>query len=116
MGYIEPWGKDAPIDEPPAIEQKVLSPLGVIAEKAIYLHHNFITHISGPRSHYRPSSSHYMLDAIHAYGFTVGYIMGCDRLLRENGDPWLYRTTLEDGKLFKWDEPAQKTPRNTAPH
>jgi len=106
IGYVEPWGKDAPVDLPPAIEKKILSPLGVIAEKAIYLHHNFITHISGPRSHFRPSSSHYMLDAIRAYGFTAGYIMGCDRLLRENGDPWIYRTKIVDGKLYKWEPPA----------
>lgn len=108
MGYVEPWGKDAGLNiqsfKPP-IPRKKLSPMALIAEQVILFHHHVVTHIDDARSHYRPSSSTYMLEAIRQYGFIKGYIMGCDRLLRENGDPWLYRTKVVDDKLFKWDPP-----------
>jgi putative component of membrane protein insertase Oxa1/YidC/SpoIIIJ protein YidD len=105
IGYVEPWGKDAPLPPPPAREERTYTPLAILARQAIALHQNHVTHISGPRSHFRPSSSQYMLEAIHSYGFTLGYLMGCDRLLRENGDPWLYRTKCYDGLHYKWDPP-----------
>ncbi|NGX39486.1 MAG: putative membrane protein insertion efficiency factor [Chlamydiae bacterium] len=108
IGYIEPWGRDARISasrpqktSPP----RKLSPMGRLSEQVILFHHNVLTHISGPRSHYRPTSSQYMLEAIRQHGFMKGYIMGCDRLLRENGDPWHYRTKEIKGKLYKWDPP-----------
>jgi hypothetical protein len=46
-----------------------------------------------------------MLLAIRKHGFFKGYIMGCDRLLRENSDPWVYRTTLINNKIWKTDPP-----------
>ena len=105
VGYVEPWGKDAHLDS--KIEQNApprkISLMGRGAEQAISFHHNVLTHICGPRSSYRPSSSHYMLDAIRHYGFVKGYLMGCDRLLRENGEPWHYRIRKMEGKYFKWD-------------
>lgn len=109
VGYVEPWGKDAalvkksPKEEAPL--KSSLSPLGYLATKAILFHQTVITQIDGPRSHFRPSSSQYMKLAIQKYGFLKGYIMGCDRLLRENEDPWVYRLTLEGDRLFKWDPP-----------
>ena len=106
VGYVEPWGKDAHLKvATPTPPKKKLSPMARIAEKTILFHHNVLTHISGPRSHFRPTSSQYMLDAIRQYGFMKGYIMGCDRLLRENADPWVYRTTLIKENLYKWDPP-----------
>lgn len=107
MGYVEPWGKDAQISATaPKEETKAgLSPLAKVAEQCILFHHRVLTHIDGPRSHYRPSSSSYMLEAIYQHGFFMGYILGCDRLLRENSDPWHYRTKLMDGQLYKWDPP-----------
>lgn len=108
IGYVEPWGKNAGLSyqqETKINEESKLSPLGWLATQAILFHQNVITHIDGPRSHFRPSSSQYMKLAIKKYGFFKGFIMGCDRLLRENEDPWIYRTTLCDGKLYKWDEP-----------
>lgn len=109
MGYIEPWGKDEKLfqktDNKP---RKNLSPMAKVAEQVILFHHNVVTHISGPRSHFRPSSSTYMLQAIREFGFIKGYIMGCDRLLRENGEGWVYRTKMVDGQLFKWDSPLEK--------
>jgi putative component of membrane protein insertase Oxa1/YidC/SpoIIIJ protein YidD len=108
VGYVEPWGKDSGlryIPQESAPEQKPLSPLGYLATQVIRFHQNVISQIDGPRSHYRPSSSQYMQEAIHKYGFFKGFIMGCDRLLRENDDPWLYRTTLYEGRLYKADAP-----------
>lgn len=31
--------------------------------------------------------------------------MGCNRLLRENKAPWVYRQIEVDGKLIKYDPP-----------
>lgn len=110
LGYVEPWGKDAGLTVPTTAQQTPpihLSPLGKVAEALILFHHKVITHIDGPRSHYRPSSSTYMLEAIRANGFLKGYVMGCDRLLRENGDAWVYRKKVFDGKLYKWDPPPK---------
>lgn len=108
IGYVEPWSKDAEFffEEPTAPASLALSPIAKIAEKVILFHKSSLTHISGPRSHFRPSSSGYMLEAIRKYGFLRGYFMGCDRLMRENRDPWVYRTTVEDGKLFKSEPPS----------
>jgi hypothetical protein len=44
-----------------------------------------------------------MHQAMHNYGFLKGFIMGCDRLLRENDEEWVYRTIQIDGKIFKYD-------------
>lgn len=109
VGYVEPWGPGAELvtqtyTAPSAPAR--LSPFGKMAETAILFHQNVLTHISGPRSSYRPTSSQYMLEAIRSYGFWKGYVLGCDRLLRENGDPWVYRSKLINGKLYKWDSPA----------
>jgi hypothetical protein len=50
------------------------------------------------------SSSQYTLDAMKKYGFLKGFTMGCDRLMRENDDPWVYRKTVDSiGHPMKWD-------------
>jgi putative component of membrane protein insertase Oxa1/YidC/SpoIIIJ protein YidD len=70
----------------------------------ISFHQRVITQIDGPRSHFRPSSSQYTLDAIEKYGLFKGFIRGCDRLLRENEEAWIYPERLnEHGELYKWD-------------
>ncbi len=106
-GYYEPWGKNADLITHTKQETPLpqLSPLGWIAEKTILFHQNVLTQVDGPRSHFRPTSSRYMLLAIRRHGFAKGFIMGCDRLLRENDEEWVYRTRLIDGKLYKWDPP-----------
>lgn len=106
-GYHEPWGKDADLryrhsHRPPT---EILSPLGETMKKLIWFHQNIISPVDGPRSHYKPSSSTYMMQAIRKHGFFKGYIMGCDRLLRENDDSWHYRTSVIDGKVWKIDPP-----------
>lgn len=106
-GYYLPWGKDADLCSlpPSLLTSEPLSPLGEAMEKLIWFHQNIISPVDGPRSHYKPSSSNYMLQAIQKHGFFKGYIMGCDRLLRENEEAWVYRTTIIDGKVWKVDTP-----------
>jgi uncharacterized protein len=106
-GYFEPWGKDADLKWGPSPQNQEihLSLMAHAMEKVIWFHQNIISTVDGPRSHYKPSSSNYMLQAIQKHGFLKGYIMGCDRLLRENSDPWIYRTAIIDNKIWKTDPP-----------
>lgn len=106
-GYHLPWGKDAKLAQVasshPEKEEEAYS-LGVrVAEKVISFHQNVISPVDGPRSSFRPSSSAYMKQAMQIHGFWRGFLMGCDRLMRENGDPWVYRTVQSEGHLFKYD-------------
>lgn len=105
----DPWGKDADLttirlsqrSSPTACQTPIFGHLG---EKLIKFHQDVISPADGPRSNFRPSSSQYMLDSIRKYGFFKGFPMGCDRLMRENDDPWVYRTAPnENGELMKWD-------------
>lgn len=106
FSFGNPWGKDADLARcTPPIEKKepssILARLGV---KAIRFHQEVISPADGPRSHFIPSSSQYTLDAMNKYGFFVGFAMGCDRLMRENNDEWVYRKTRDGaGHLMKWD-------------
>lgn len=106
-GYYEPWGKDASLRVPETEEAKPdapkLSLMARFAEQVILFHQNVLTQADGPRSHFRPTSSRYMLLAIRRHGFVQGFIMGCDRLLRENEEEWVYRTVEIDGKTYKHD-------------
>lgn len=78
--------------------------MGQVAEVLIGFHQSVITPIDGPRSHYLPSSSQYTLDAMRKYGFFIGFTMGCDRLMRENEDPWVYpKITDIHGYTVKYD-------------
>lgn len=106
-GYYEPWGTDSDL-RIPSTQQKNeihLSPPAQAMEKLIWFHQNIISPVDGPRSHFKPSSSTYMKMAIRKHGFLKGYLMGCDRLLRENSDAWLYRTAVIDEKIWKIDYP-----------
>ena len=101
---FHPWGKDSDLCTPiKHAEKKQNTFLEKSAQGFIYIHQNFITHIDGPRSSYFPSSSSYMKEAIERYGFLRGYLMGCDRLLRENKEKWIYMTIEIDGELCKYD-------------
>jgi uncharacterized protein len=113
-----PWGKDADLafssafdaldenlaDGSPLTEICTTPLLGKFAEAMIAFHQKVISPADGPRSHYIPSSSQYTLEAMRHYGFFKGYLMGCDRLMRENSDPWVYRTTRDGaGHVIKYD-------------
>lgn len=106
VGYIEPWGKDSTLIS----KKNLIPPLPAsqsfftkIAEQVILFHQNVISPVDGPRSHFRPTSSRYMLLAMKRHGFIKGFVMGCDRLLREDKEEWVYRTIVIDGETFKWD-------------
>jgi putative component of membrane protein insertase Oxa1/YidC/SpoIIIJ protein YidD len=107
-GFYEPWGKNTdlayiPEDSPRPAPRRSLAVR--TAEHIILFHQNVLSPVDGPRSHFRPSSSSYMMLAMQKHGFFKGFIMGCDRLMRENSDEWVYRKIEEDGKLFKYDPP-----------
>ena len=104
-GYHEPWGKDADLKKHNISSPENIShSLGVaVARQIINFHQQVISPVDGPRSHFRPSSSSYMMQAMQKHGFFQGFLMGCDRLMRENSDAWVYRKIEEDGKLFKHD-------------
>ena len=104
--YADPWGKDAELAFPR--ETRTWAPcsnLGVnLSERLIAFHQEVISPADGPRSHYVPSSSQYTLEAIRKYGFLKGWAYGCDRLMRENNERWVYREVIgPNGKLMKWD-------------
>ena len=106
--YTEPWGKDAQLvhfqkEAPKPSQSKFRSPGQLVAEQVIRFHQTVITDVDGPRSHFRPTSSKYALDAIRKYGFLEGYLLGCDRLLRENPEHWVYRTKNIGNEVVKWD-------------
>lgn len=101
-----PWGKDAQLVKKKVIEEPKTK-CGLIeslAVSAIWFHKKVISPADGPRSHFRPNSSQYAIDAIERYGFWHGFLLGCDRLMRENPEPWIYRTLLvENHWVTKWD-------------
>lgn len=103
MGFVEPWGKDASLKVRKKQESTKDPIMTKVAEKVILFHQNVISPVDGPRSHFRPTSSRYMLLSIKKHGFLKGYLKGCDRLLRENSDDWVYRTIIVDGKAYKYD-------------
>src|SRR5476651_2271432 len=101
--YQEPWGKDSDLKNSP-VKEAAHNSIGTrIAGLVIDFHQKVISPVDGPRSHFRPSSSQYMRQAMFNYGFFKGYIMGCDRLLRENSEEWVYRTVEENGSTYKYD-------------
>lgn len=103
FGSIAPWGKDSELAYLP--KDITREPIRrTIGDYLIEFHRNVISPADGPRSNFTPTSSHYTLNAMRKYGFFTGFYMGCDRLMRENKDPWVYRKALDgEGKLRKWD-------------
>ncbi len=111
-GSADPWGKDAdlavkisPCQARCAETKHCRTPvLGQFAELMISFHQDVISPCDGPRSHFLPSSSQYALEALRKHGFFMGVMMGCDRLMRENDDPWVYPKGLNGGgQLMKLD-------------
>lgn len=94
----EPWGRDAELLFPISnicIQEKKEPFLEKFGTAAIRFHQEVISPADGPRSHFIPSSSQYTLDAIRKYGFFSGVMRGCDRLMRENDEEWIYRKVLD---------------------
>jgi len=106
IGYHKPWGKGERLAQPIKPKSSKKKPLTVperLAKTVILFHQQVLSPTDGPRSHYRPSSSEYMKQAIERHGFMMGYLMGCDRLLRENKDRWVYKSTLYCDSEYKYD-------------
>ena len=68
----------------------------------------YISPIDGPRSSFYPTSSQYTLEAIQKHGVLTGIAMGCDRLMRENGELWVYARTIKYGVERKLDPVREK--------
>lgn len=102
--FCEPWGRDSNlrIEQEPAVSRKPGTAVR-IANAVIRFHQTVINPVDGPRSHFRPTSSRYMQLAMQRYGFLKGFVMGCDRLLRENDEEWVYNMVEIDGQTFKYD-------------
>jgi putative component of membrane protein insertase Oxa1/YidC/SpoIIIJ protein YidD len=110
----EPWGKDASL-------AKITAPkrVGLSSSPSLYLiyfHQQVLSEADGPRSHYVPSSSEYARQAIVLWGTGMGFVLGCDRLLRENNDPWLYRTRQLRSGNFKSDPVPRPPARAVSGH
>ncbi len=104
LAAVEPWGQDADMvsEKPP----ETIHHDSVGFNTIITFHQRIVSPADGPRSHFYPSSSQYMRLAIRKYGFFTGFCMGCDRLMRENSDPWFYSfVQTKDGQLLKLDPP-----------
>lgn len=105
-GFTTPWGKDSEmykqIDDYKS-PKKNNSYLHYLFENIILFHQNILSPVDGPRSHFRPTSARYMFLSLRRHGFCKGYIKGCDRLLRENKDPWVYRFIVINNKRYKFD-------------
>ncbi len=107
--FEEPWGKDADLKYKikENSENSSSSIFTKVADKIILFHQKVLSPVDGPRSNFRPTSSRYMQLAMQRFGFFKGYIMGCDRLLRENNDKWVYQTINIDNVEYKYD-PAKE--------
>lgn len=106
----DPWGIDADIvrqqDRCEIVDSQKVRNTGPLQQLSIYMIRFYKTHISTAnckKSHFYPTSSIYTREAIEKYGFFKGWMMGFDRLMRENNDPWFYDTVEIDNKLVKWD-------------
>ena len=101
-----PWGTDASLHHEPSsytTPKKHEQLMGKSLEKIILFHQNVISPVDGPRSHFRPTSARYMLLSLRRHGVLKGVFKGCDRLLRENNESWVYRTKIINGVKYRWD-------------
>ena len=100
---FEPWGYDAELysKKSETIENKSLSKKACIA--CIHFFQEYISPIDGPRSSFYPTSSQYALEAIQRYGVFTGIALGCDRLMRENREDWVYEIVDKHGNFRKYD-------------
>ncbi len=95
-----PWGKDAGLaywqpNQECSCSPSCCDPLAELGIRLIRFHKECISKADGPRSNFIPNSSQYTLDAMRKYGFFHGVIRGCDRLMRENSEEWIYPITKD---------------------
>ncbi len=99
----EPWGYDSDllIRENKPLKNKSFPKKACVA--CIHFFQNYVSPIDGPRSNFYPTSSQYALEAIERYGVFAGIALGCDRLMRENSEEWVYETIDKHGNVRKYD-------------
>lgn len=101
-----PWGVDSDLTQiskhTPSITSSSASS-SKLCTAMIRFFQIYISPIDGPRSHFYPTSSQYALLAIQKHGVFKGIAMGCDRLMRENGEKWVYPITTKYGVDRKID-------------
>ena len=101
--FIEPWGKDtALLSQRKSDDEVSLNLATKLADTVIRFHQDVTSRVAGS-SHFRPTSSRYMQLAMHRYGFLKGFLMGCDRLMREDNEEWVYPLIQIEGRFFKYD-------------
>lgn len=102
---MEPWGVDADLTKQTITQPKHQNHTipSRLAQSAVRFFQIYISPIDGPRSSYYPCSSRYTLEAIRKYGVLRGVTLGCDRLLRENEEPWVYDVTYREDLVYKYD-------------
>ena len=101
---IEPWGIDAKLAYPDTQTTLITPSMSkLVCKRMIRFFQDYISQIDGPRSSFYPTSSQYAKEAIEKYGVFKGIAMGCDRLMRENKDPWVYDITPDYGINRKID-------------
>jgi hypothetical protein len=103
-----PWGEDSGLvlDVAELSPLRPDSPLGWAVRGVVSLHQMVFSEADGPRSHFRPSSSQYMVLAVQKYGVSRGVLMGLDRLMRENDEAWIYpKVSMGPKHALKWDPP-----------
>ncbi|MCH9625026.1 MAG: putative membrane protein insertion efficiency factor [Chlamydiales bacterium] len=97
----DPWGADATLvykkRKNTAIQKPQLTKGQKSCRAMIRFFQVYISPIDGPRSSFYPTSSQYALEAIQKHGVFQGIAMGCDRLMRENGEFWVYERTGDYG-------------------
>lgn len=102
----EPWGVDTSLAK--GVPTKKISPPKLTTGQKscramIRFFQVYISPIDGPRSSFYPTSSQYALEAIQKYGVFKGIALGCDRLMRENGELWVYERADKFGRERKLD-------------
>lgn len=105
--FNAPWGVDGELaytkQENVQAQKAKLSIEKRVCVGMIRFFQQYISPIDGPRSSFYPTSSQYALEAISKYGIFTGIALGCDRLLRENSEAWVYNVTDKHGIARKLD-------------
>lgn len=100
-----PWGVDSELSE--MQKRGGARPVKGVGQRVgitlIRFFQKKISPIDGPRSSFYPTSSQYALEAIREWGFLSGVALGCDRLMRENGESWVYPTIIKFNTPRKYD-------------
>jgi uncharacterized protein len=102
LTFTDPWGKDAFL-----YKQKHTEPIDNQTYMLIYLRQQHLTHTDGPRSHHFPTSSEFTRLCLNKYGHLYGFLLGCDRLLRENSEVNHYPIVKYEKRILKYNPPPE---------